>query len=358
MGKSRKKDTIFFIVLFCVTVLIILYAAYLWYASYEDGEEKILNYKEDLQLNYKILLKENDFYEEDYLGEEYNVIASSIDKIEVNFNYLLNTSNYVKGESYYKINSRVMAYQKMDDKKVWDYEKLIKDKVITQYDKEVVTINSSDTFVIDYQEYKELMSRYQKNYGVSLIGNLVIEVEVNSDLEYSNFKNKINFNERVATITIPLTDSVITISKNIPALNSTDQIIEKSASKINYLKLILSIFSFVGGIIMCVYLGKILVKIFGYDSVYVRKISKILRTYNSVIVSVEKLEIKEEQKILKVQSFEELLDAQFELHVPILHCSIIKNKEDLFAIKYNDELIIFEMKSSLYENDKSKKEFA
>ena len=355
MGKSRKKDAFVFIVLFVITVLTMLYSVYLWYASYEDGEEKILHYNEDMKLNYKVFLKENDFYEDDYLGEDYNVIASSIDKVEIDFNYLLNTSNYVRGQSYYTINSKIVAYQKIDDKKVWNNEKVIKDKIITLYENDTLDVNSKDSFSIDYQEYKKLMSDYQKNYGVSLIGQLIVEIEVNSNLEYADFKDEIKFNERVATVTMSLTDPIVTIKKSVPKLSDNNQVIEKMSSTINYLKLGLAIFAFVGGIIMSIYLGRILVKLFGYDSVYVRKLSKILRTYNSVIVSVEKIDVDNGQKILNVQSFDELLDAQFELRVPILHSNIIRNKEDLFAIKYDNDMMLFRMKSSLYEK-KDKKE--
>lgn len=349
MGKSRIKDSLKFIILFIITLFIVIYAIYLWIISYEDGEEKILNYNEELKVNYKVYLKENNFYENDYLNEEYNIVASSIDTIEIDFDYLLNLSKYVQGNSNYSINTKIIAYQKIDDKKVWDNDKIIKDKIITIYDQDTTDIKANDTFKIDYQEYKKIMTDYQKKYGVSLIGELIIEININSELKYAEFNNNIKFENRTATIKTSLTDSIISITKNVPDLTKNTKVIEKMDSTINYTKLSLSIFALIGGIVICIYLGKILVTIFGYNSVYVRKLSKIMRTYNSIIVDVEKINIDKKLNILNVKSFDEILDAQFELRIPIYHQTIKKNKEDLFTIKYNNDLIMYRMKSSLYE---------
>lgn len=354
MGKSRIKDSLKFIILFIITLLIIIYAIYLWIISYEDGEEKILNYNEELKVDYKVYLKENNFYEKEYLTEEYNIVASAIDTIDINFDYLLNLSKYVQGETNYTINTKIVAYQKIDDKKVWDNNKIIKDKSTIIYDKDTTNINVIDSFKIDYQEYKRIMTDYQKKYGVSLIGQLIIEININSELKYNEFNNNIKFNNRVATIKTSVTDPIISITKDIPDLTKNSKVIEKMDSTINYTKLTLSIIALTGGIIICFYLGKILVTLFGYNSVYVRKLNKILKTYNSIIVDVEKINISKNENILNVKSFDEILDAQFELRIPIYHQTINKNKEDLFSIKYNNDLIMYKMKSTLYEKKQKK----
>ena len=54
---------------------------------------------------------------------------------------------------------------------------------------------------------------------------------------------------------------------------------------------------------------------------------------------------------MNVSDFEELLDAQSELRVPILYCNIKPNKESLFYIKYDKDILIYKLKSDLYEND-------
>lgn len=356
MGKSRKKDLCFFLGLLFLSIAMAIYASYLFYVSFNNGKETRFNYSENSSLNYKVWLKENDFYSEEYLGENYDVVASAIDNVEISFDYLLNAFGGVKGQSYYTINSYIEAYQKADEKqnKVWNYKEIIKDKNITKYDKKTTKITAKDDFKIDYQAYKKKMENYQQKYGVSLVGNLVVEIEIKSDLKYSAFKKDINLEARKMTVTIPLTDSIITISKHDLGSN-TKTLIEKEDSTINYPKLVLSLLGFILEIIIIVVLAIDLVKLLGIDSKYIRELRRILKAYDSVIVNVNEIKTDNKMNIMHVSSFEELLDAQAEIRTPILYCDVIKNKEAKFAIKNNNDMFVYKMKSSLYDKKVSDK---
>ncbi len=50
-------------------------------------EIKGINYSEHSNLDYKVYLKENDFYEDEYLPKDMIYVASLIDKIKIDFNY-------------------------------------------------------------------------------------------------------------------------------------------------------------------------------------------------------------------------------------------------------------------------------
>ena len=138
-------------------------------------------------------------------------------------------------------------------------------------------------------------------------------------------------------------------------LNPNDKtLIEKQDSSINYVKLILSIIGFIWELILIVILAIDLVKLMGIDSKYVKELKRILKTYDSVIVNVKEIKFDKNQNIMYVDKFEELLDAQLELRIPILYCNV-SNKESMFAVKHNKDVFVFKMKSTLYENDKTKK---
>lgn len=353
MGRKRSRDLTIFISLLIVTIIGEIYAGFLFCSSFNSGNEISFYYTEDSSLKYKVWLKGNDFYSEEYLGEDYDVIASAIDMIEVDFNYDLTLSDYVKGVSYYTINSKIVAFQKGDanEKKIWDYNRLIKDKVIMVYDVDTINVNSSDNFKIDYQMYRTLMDNYKKNYGVSLIGNLIVEIDINTEFNYAKFNDSIDINNRKLTLTIPLTESVVKITKN-DIENNTQNLIEKGDSYINYLKLSLSLGAFVLGFCLCVFLGITLVKLVGIDSKYNRELKRILRTYGSIIVNVKEFNIEKNKKVIYVDSFNELLDAQQELRKPILYYNVRTNKKALFVLRYDNDLLIYEMCSDLYNNKK------
>ena len=49
-----------------------------------------INYNEKSNIDYKVYLKDNDFYDEEFLGKDQAYVASLIDNIEVDFKYKLN----------------------------------------------------------------------------------------------------------------------------------------------------------------------------------------------------------------------------------------------------------------------------
>lgn len=352
MGKDRKKDLIIFILLFAIAIIIMIAAMYLLYYSFNEGEEVSIVYNDESNLKYSVLLKEKGFYEEAYLSEDYNIVASLIDKINVSFEYLFNTSKAVTGEAYYTVNSTIVAYQKSDNskRKVWDYNKLIRDKSITRFDVSTTTMNLSNNFEIDYAFYQKMMEEYQKKYSVSLTGDLVIEIGIKTEFNYEEFDKNVDLPEKSMLLTIPLTDSIIEIKKSIPD-RIEQELIEKKPSNINYLKLFCSFIALFCSIYISAFLGKTIVKIFGIDSKYEKELKKILRTYDYIIVNIKNFDISKEEKILYVDSFDNLLDAQSELRAPILYCNIIPKKEDIFIVKYEKDLLIYKMESKLYEKN-------
>lgn len=353
MGKSRKRDCITFLVMFMITVVAMLWSIVTFTKSFIDGDETTFRYNENSELNYKVKLLENNFYEKDYLTEDYDLVASSIDKIEVDFKYLFGASDYFTGKYNRKINANIIAYQKGDNtkKKIWDYHEDIGTEKIGTYDKDILQLMDNDKFVIDYQKYRKLMDEYKKNYGVSLVGDLVVNVKIGANLNYGGFKDEIKIDSRSLGITVSLTDQIVNIKKDIIKDNS-QTLVEKEDSTINYIKLALSVLAFVIGLILCIFMGITLVRIVGIDSKYVKELNKIFRAYGSIIVNVKNVEIDDNANIMYVTSFEELLDAQQELRKPILYCNIKKNVESLFLIKYDNDVIVYRMHSDLYNKKK------
>lgn len=110
--------------------------------------------------------------------------------------------------------------------------------------------------------------------------------------------------------------------------------------------------AFVVGLILCIFMGLTLVKLCGIDSAYTKKLKKIFRSYGSIIVEVKNILVDDDVNVMFVNKFEELLDAQQELRKPILYCNVKNNVESLFAIKYDNDVIVYKMKSELYNNKK------
>lgn len=356
MGKNRKKDIIYFIIMFIFATIGILYSVYLFINSFNEGKETKVFLSENSELKYKVKLLENNFYENEYLSEDYDLIAKSIDKIEGDFKYLFGLSDNFAGNFNRKIDAQIIAYQKGDTtkRKIWDYQENIGIEKIINIDNKTNQLIDNGTFEIDYQKYRIMMEEYKNKYGVSLSGDLIITISFDSDLNLDTFKNNVKLSNRKLSLTISLTDTIVNIKKDTIKQDS-QTLIEKADSKINYTKLSLSLFTFILGLILCIIMGITIVKIIGIDSEYEKRIKKILKTYGSVIVEVKSIEANDNINVMYVSNFEELLDAQQELRKPILYCNLKNNVESLFAIKYDNDIIVYDMKAKIYEENKKKK---
>ena len=81
--KHKIKLAIESIVIIIISIIIIV--TYFCLSKNEYNR-----YTEKAKVDYKVNLKENEFYEEDYLDEKNTIIASLIKNLEVEFKYNLN----------------------------------------------------------------------------------------------------------------------------------------------------------------------------------------------------------------------------------------------------------------------------
>ena len=72
----------FFSVLLVISVIISLYCAK---ESFGYSQSKTINYTNNHSTKYKVYLKENNFYESDYLEENKVYIASLIDYVDIDY---------------------------------------------------------------------------------------------------------------------------------------------------------------------------------------------------------------------------------------------------------------------------------
>lgn len=85
------------------------------------------------------------------------------------------------------------------------------------------------------------------------------------------------------------------------------------------------------------------VKIITGKSEYQKRIESILREYDRVIVDVTNNSnlISKENNVMKVSTFEELLDVSDRLEKPILHYEVSRNRKNLFMVRDNNDIYYF-----------------
>ena len=335
MKKSRSE-----IILIVIIAVLTLVSLFFYNQSKTITTISKINYKEDGSLNYKVYLNENSYYSEQFLGEGMQYISSIINNITVNYNYNIKYDTDKK----YNINRKVLANIKITDSD--DNNKVIytkQEELLNDNYKESNDINLSDEIKIDYGKYNRLTNEFETNYGINADCNLIIDYVI----DYKSTDDDISQN-KVMTMTIPLSKQMIVINKSNDINESSSYIGETKESFINKLMFVLAVL-FLSLVLVCacilVYLIKKRIK---KESKYDRYIAKLLKEYDTYITESKETQLDDKKNIIKTTSFKELLDVRNNLDRPIIYDKV-NNNQSRFIIVAN-EIYIFEVNREDMDN--------
>ena len=295
-------------------------------------EEVKVAYKENSNINYKVYLKENNFFENPYLEENKTYITSLIDYLDINFKYLINTDEHIKGQYSYYVKGIISA-NKLDnsDNSYWTKEYILTDKITKEYT-ESDKIEISENIKIKYDDYNNLLTSFKTEYGLSMDGNLKV-VLVISNIVNNHIVERDILKETNLELNIPLTSLTIEVPIKTDGVSSEGLLIDEVIYDNNFKYLISKIIGYIFfslAFVLIMILIYFIVKEAKKESVYHKKLRKILKTYDGIIVSIKEFPNLNNLNIIVVNSFEELIDAHSEIRKPIHY--IQKNNGATFVL--------------------------
>ena len=339
--RKYKIDKLFQILF----IFLMLFGAFLIYMGFNNIRTILFNYTEDSNINYKVYLKPNKFFNTPYLDENKTYIASLIDYIDVNFNYTANYSNSLNGEIKYKYKIILSANKKTGDGYYWQKEYDLSDFKYIKLDNDS-QLNINDNFKVKYDTYNNLLNKFKKEYNLSTDGELkvVLDIENNSSIDGVVEPLKI---ESSASLSIPLLERALemSINKDISNNNKTITFQQKDDSAR------FTLYKIFGGImVLCSIIGFVKVTkdrvSFKEDNEYELKLKKILDNYDSIVANVNTIPSFDESKMITLSTFEELLDVYNEVRMPINYYQNRKDYKSTFFIINNDVVWIYVLKRS------------
>ncbi len=322
------------IIIFIVVAGLSIYEAF----RYDHSETVI--YNESANINYQVCLGKNDFYDVSCLEEGMEYISMITNRIPIEFQY---TSSYSKEMEYnyeYYVSGKLKIYDRDDPSKIL-YKRtdvLVDNKPLKGKGS---AIDLSTKVDLDYKKYNDYVNTYKSKYLLSSDG--VIEVSL-----YLKGENE---TKSVATISIPLSQQTYGITKD--TVNSDDQMMLVRVGKwneTNYVCMGIGILSLLICILIFVQMFGLINKGSGRKSKYLQTLNKILREYDRVIVVAKTpVEADDSKTVIRVDSFEELLDARDSLEKPIIYSKINDVKSE-FTVEDNDRIFKYVMKEADYIN--------
>ena len=201
---------------FCIMFVLFLFS--LLCITYK--KEYKLKYDENSTLNYKVYLKDNEFYTEKYLGMDNAYIASLVDYIDVNMNYNFSTKDDIKLNYDYKILATVNVKNR-NGKNIFK-----KDDVL--FDSEKINVSEDNLFnitenvKISYDKYNSLAQQFIERYKLSGV-EAVLDVKLLVNVGGESFVyDKNASNKSAILLSIPLASDTTEFTINYNLMRNSE----------------------------------------------------------------------------------------------------------------------------------------
>ena len=298
----------------------------------------ILTYTEKGTKDYKDNLKENNFYNDNFLGQNMTYITSLVDYIDIDMNYNFKSSEKANFDYTYSIYANLVITPEDNSKVLFDEKYILVDNISKQTTN-ADNYNINKTINLDYNYYNDLANTFKTTYGVNCNSKLVVSMKVNTngkDLEYERDFNTSN----QMKVTLSLAKKQVDIDMNSAKIDEVQNITvsTKGLIKNKGLFMIGMIFTF----------AVVLASISTYKTAngirlqkddYTRYIEKILNNYDRAIVETRYMPNLDDYEEIEVSKFSELIDVRDTLRLPILYTPI-EGEGSCFYIRHEHTVYI------------------
>ncbi|MBQ9121709.1 MAG: hypothetical protein IJY12_05065 [Clostridia bacterium] len=317
-------------ILFQGIVAMILVAATLIMALtyYRMNKDAYVYYTENGSVEYQVYLKDNGFYDENYLDGEHAYVSALMDSVVSEFRYDLQMdADSVEYKYSYRIDARLEIKDKDSNTPIFDpvYE-LVSEQTLSVTDR---TLSIREKIPLDYGRYDGIAKQFLETYELSnTVSTLIVTLHVNVLSACEEFASD-NRGDYEISLRIPLAKEVV----NVETVASVSQSEEKVLACTNESKYIYRTLAFVlGGLSAAclIVFGLYVVLTRDKHIDYARRVKKLVGNYRSYIQQINNGFDAEGYQILNVNTFTEMLELRDTLQTPIL----MYENEDKICTKF------------------------
>ncbi len=341
--KKKRKICLYVILIVSVSLIAILLSI----IAVKKGKTQYAKYNENSSIDYKVYLKENEFFKEKYLDKNSEYIASLIDYINAQFNYSIALDE--KGVNYTytrRVDAIVEVYDVNGKKPLYKItEELLGSKTESSNNKKQVSID--ENIKVDYNHYNNIVNEFKDTYKLGNINStLTIKMYVSVKGDCNSLSSTPD-TQREISLNIPLTTKTMSIEMESNLVENTDGLLvcKESDNVILWwftvaLLVILDIFIIIRASLF-------VTRNRTARDIYKRELKKILNNYHSFIQKVNNGFDLKPYQLLKIDTFTDMLEIRDTIQQPIL---MVENKEKNgvhFIIPSNTKILYtFSLKES------------
>ena len=307
------------------------------FMSLNFKEQKTINYSEKSNLDYRVYLKQNDFYDTEYMGKNMIYVASLIDKVRVDFKYDFMSDENISLDFNYKIMGKLSITDATGKNSYFEKDYVLLDNRSVSL-KENNNQKINESIDIDYGYYNSIANRFKTSYGVDSSSKFTLYFVIDKD---SSDDNSIIKNSSLMSISIPLSERAVNITMDYKDIDTTSSLISESNLIINsIIDIIVAIIMIIISLIMAVKTIRLLKLIKTDKNKYDKYINKILKEYDRLIVETSTQPIINGDNVIKINKFQELLDVRDNLKLPIMYYNVTKHQKCYFYITHENKIYL------------------
>ena len=345
--KNREKWIFTQSVIIVVLTLAVLISGLV---SYNLNKTYYIEYTEGGNIDYNVFLKDNEFYEESYLGSNQSYVASLIDKIIADFSYSIDMDAEDVNYRYsYTIKSRLEIIDDSSKVPIFNPEyELVSEQNKLQNTSNRLLIN--EIVVINYDEYNNIANKFIDTYDLSNVtSNIVVTLEVDVLSDCNAFTGS-SADTYSSELRIPLTTKTVNIKMTSAIPNAESKLLActrgAGSEVFKTTAIVLGVVDVLAILILVAFIYLTRTE----DITYAAKVKKIISQYKSYIQKINNLFETTGYQIIQVDTFDEMLEIRDTIQAPILMYENSEKTCTKFIIPTDSKLLYqFTIKIDGYE---------
>ena len=337
--RRRKSVQEYFIKAIILIILIIIVLS----IDIKNNNKSAVCYKENSNVDYKVFLKENEFYENNYSPKDNQYIAGLIDYIVADFCYDLEIyESDIKYDYKYRLEAEVNVEEKTTNKSIYNFEDvLVAEKKFEG--KEDKTISIKENVNIDYNKYNDLIKKFVTVYDLDeALATLTINMYIDIEGIEGNFQRD-EADEYLVSLDIPLTTKTVGIDLNTNLIGCEEELITCENKKMVWPRIIIFVLILME-IRYIVKLCKYMSKNRTPEDIYRLELNKILSNYGSYIQKINNGLNMDKYELVTVDKFNDILEIRDTIQEPILMFELAEQLKTYFMIPSKNQILyIYEL---------------
>lgn len=334
INKNRTKNVLRNI---CISTIILFLGIIMIIKSFkvEQAKQNLLySYNINRNLTGSVSLIDNDFFEKKTLDMNKTYISSLVDKINMDFSYSLSGNKKAKTKYTYQIIAVTdVKYSSVNpensNQSIWSKQHVLVEPKQLEVDSSNFTIN--ENFDVDFATLNNEVKEFKEQLKLPITAELQIKLIVRSDMNVQGIEDTVVENS-IMNVKMDLAQDIFTIEKEFENTDNKSVIdtIEKKKEISIPVLIVGSACVLIAVLIMLDAIRKSIK--FSKKSDYAIALNRILKNYGDIVAEiVSPVEI-DNLNVIEVKNFDQLLDIEEEIRMPILYYETIPDEQGEFII--------------------------